>query len=312
MTILMTIAALMAINGGFLLIGITPFGFLEGMAGLMKPGNVSMKKRIKDSRKKKQLRGIRLLSAEVQAILRLTGREDAFSMLCILSMILFVAGVLLALSMGNTFLVPVLAAGLPLLPFHYVKFTASRQRKELNGELETALSMITASYLRNRNTIIQAVEENLPYLNPPVSEVFRTFLLESKLINSNLKEALEKLKLGIDNPVFREWVDAVEVCQDDHNLKTTLPPIVRKLSDMRVVTAELDLLIHEPVKEYITMVMLVLGSVPLMYFLNKEWYEILVSTGLGKILMAVSGTVIFVSVAAVVRHTRPIEYGEGG
>ena len=177
-----------------------------------------------------------------------------------------------------------------------------------NGELETALSMITSSYMRNKNTFLRAVEENLPYLNPPVSEVFRDFLMESKLIHSNLKEALEKLKLAIDSDVFQEWVEAVIACQDDHNLKSTLVPIVGKLSDMRVVSAELDLLIYEPVKEYITMVILVLGSIPLLYFLNQEWYKTLMFTAFGKMLLAISGGVIFFSLAAVVKHTKPIEY----
>ncbi len=75
-----------------------------------------------------------------------------------------------------------------------------------------------------------------------------------------------------------------------------------------MVSAELDLLIYEPVKEYITMVVLLLGSIPLLYFLNKEWYETLMFTGFGKVLLAVCGAVVFVSVAAVSKHTRPIEY----
>ena len=132
--------------------------------------------------------------------------------------------------------------------------------------------------------------------------------METKLINSNTAEALAGLKKGMDHAVFHEWVDAVIACQDDYNLKNTLPPIVSKLSDMRVVSAELDLLIYEPVKEYITMAVLLLGSIPLLYFLNKEWYETLMFTGFGKALLAICGTALFVSVAAVSKHTRPIEY----
>lgn len=248
------------------------------------------------------------LFMETKEILRVTGKSGMFSMLCVLSMLLFVVGVLMALTMKNTYMVPVLAAGLALLPFYYVKFTAGRHKKQVNSELETALSIITTSYLRGKNTIIRAIEENQPYLNPPVAEVFRSFLLQAKLINSNLKEALEQMKPGIDNGVFHEWVDAVIACQDDYNLKSTLPPIVAKLSDMRVVSAELDLLLMEPVKEYITMLALLLGSIPLMYFLNKEWYHTLLFTEFGKILLAVCGGMVFVSIAAVARHTRPIEY----
>ena len=300
MTILVTIAFFLAVTGSFLLLSLSPFSFLEGLAAYVQPKNPTLKSRIEKSRKNRQPRGLKLLFLETKETLRVTGKSGRFTVLCILSMLLFVLGVMIAL--------PVLAAGFALLPFYYVKFTAGRHKKQINTELETALSIITTSYLRGKNTIIRAIEENAPYLNPPVSEVFRNFLLQAKLINSNLKEALEQMKPCIDNAVFHEWVDAVVACQDDYNLKSTLPPIASKLSDMRVVSAELDLLLFEPVKEYITMIVLLLGSIPLMYFLNAEWYRTLMFTQFGKVLLAVSGVVLFVSIAAVARHTRPIEY----
>lgn len=308
MTILITIAFLLAVIGSFLLLDLSPFSFLEGLADLFQPKKLSMKSRIEESRKNKKNKGLKLLFLETKEILRVTGKKGLFSALCVLSMILFVVGVFMAMTMKNTYLIPVLAVGFALLPFYYVKFTAGRHKRQINMELETALSIITTSYLRGKNTIIRAIEENQPYLNPPVAEVFRNFLLQVKLINSNWKEALDQMKLGVDNTVFHEWVDAVIACQDDYNLKSTLPPIVAKLSDMRVVSTELDLLLTEPVKEYITMVVLLLGSIPLMYFLNASWYETLMFTEFGKILLAICGVVIFISVAAVAKHTRPIEY----
>ena len=308
MTILVTLAFLLAVTGSFILLSLSPFTFLEGLAVYIRPQKTSMKSRIEKSRKNKQPKGLKLLFLETKEVLRITGKSGIFTALCILSMLLFVVGAMIALTMKNNYLVPVLAAGLALLPFYYVKMTAGRHKRQINTELETALSIITTSYLRGKNTIIRAIEENQPYLNPPAAEVFRNFLLQAKLINSNTKEALAGLKTGIDNTVFHEWVDAVIACQDDYNLKTTLPPIVAKLSDMRVVSAELDLLLFEPVKEYITMVILLLGSIPLMYFLNKDWYQTLMFTEFGKVLLAICAGVIFLSVAAVAKHTRPIEY----
>jgi len=308
MTLLVTVAFLMAAGGCFIILELSPFEFLEGLAGYLTPKKTSIKSRIKASKRKKEPKGLKLLFIEVKEILRLTGKSGMFATLCVLSMLLFVVGVSIALTMENPMLVPVLAAGFALLPFYYVKFTASRHKKQINAELETALSVVTTSYLRNKNTIIRAIEENLPYLNPPVSEAFRNFLMEAKLINSNTKEAIAELKTTIDSDVFHEWIDAIITCQDDYNLKSTLPPIVAKLSDMRVVTAELDLLLFEPVKEYITMALLLLGSIPLMYFLNHSWYETLMLTAFGKTLLAICGAVIFVSLAAVAKHTRPIEY----
>ena len=308
MTILITIAFLLAVTGSFILLSLSPFTFLEGLAAYIRPQKTSMKSRIEKSRKNKQPKGLKLLFLETKEILRITGKSGLFTALCMLSLILFVVGAMIALTMKNSYLVPVLAAGLALLPFYYVKLTAGRHKRQINTELETALSITTTSYLRGKNTIIRAIEENQPYLNPPVAEMFRNFLLQAKLINSNTKEALAGLKTGIDNAVFHEWVDAVIACQDDYNLKTTLPPIVSKLSDMRVVSAELDLLLFEPVKEYITMVILLLGSIPLMYFLNQDWYQTLIFTEFGKVLLTICAGVIFLSVAAVAKHTRPIEY----
>ena len=56
------------------------------------------------------------------------------------------------------------------------------------------------------------------------------------------------------------------------------------------------------------MIVLLLGSIPLMYFLNAEWYKTLMFTQFGKALLAVCGVVLFISIAAVAKHTRPIEY----
>ncbi|MFA9399288.1 MAG: type II secretion system F family protein, partial [Clostridiaceae bacterium] len=163
------------------------------------------------------------------------------------------------------------------------------------------------SYMRSES-IITAIEENINYMNPPVSDVFKGFLTQTKLINSNIKMALENLKRKIANDVFREWVDSVIACQEDKNLRTTLIPIVSKLSDMRIVGAELDYLLYEPMKEFITITILLIGNIPLMYFLNKEWYETLMFTSFGKAILAVCITVIFIALSAVIKLTKPVEY----
>ena len=41
--------------------------------------------------------------------------------------------------MNNVLMVPVLAVGFALLPFYYVKFTASKHKKQINPELEKKL-----------------------------------------------------------------------------------------------------------------------------------------------------------------------------
>lgn len=59
---------------------------------------------------------------------------------------------------------------------------------------------------------------------------------------------------------------------------------------------------------HITMAFLLIGNIPLLYFLNKDWYDVLVNTGFGKGILAVCLLVLLISFAAVIRLTKPVEY----
>ena len=58
MTLLVTIAFFMAVAGCFIMLELSPFVFLEGLSGYLRPKNHSMKNRIKDSKKKKEPKGL--------------------------------------------------------------------------------------------------------------------------------------------------------------------------------------------------------------------------------------------------------------
>lgn len=307
MIFLIMLAFIGLIAGSFLLMGLSPLEFADNLVKPLRNRKIPIGKQIDEIKFPRKLRGIRKTIHETKEVLTLTGKSGKFGTLCVLSFFLMVSGVLFSILMDNYFMIPVTAVGMEMMPFWYVLFTAHSYKKHMNAELETALSIITTSYLRNES-IITAVEENLAYMNPPVADIFQGFLAQSKLISVNIKQALEAMKPRLDSHVFHEWIDAMSACQEDKTLKTTLTPIISKLSDMRVVSAELDYMMYEPLKEFITMALLLVGNIPLMYFLNKEWYSVLVNTGFGKAILAVCGAVVFVSLAAVIRLTKPIEY----
>ncbi|MCB7372867.1 hypothetical protein LI003_23520, partial [Bacteroides caccae] len=79
-----------------------------------------------------------------------------------------------------------------------------------------------------------------------VQDVFQRFLTRIKHIDPDMDAALHDLKYAIDNEVWQEWCEAVMACQTDRSLKSTLTPIVSKLSDMRVVNGELENLVFGP------------------------------------------------------------------
>ena len=76
----------------------------------------------------------------------------------------------------------------------------------------------------------------------------------------------------------------------------------------QATNADLEYMITGPRKEFITMVFLVAGNIPLMYMLNKVWYGFLMHSVVGQIILAISAVLIFVSTAIVLKLTKPIEY----
>ena len=98
--------------------------------------------------------------------------------------------------LGNVFLIPILATGFLFLPFWYIRLMEHHYKKAIASELETALSIITTAYLRSED-ILTAVNENIYYLNPPVSSAFQDFLVRMKVINPDMEAALKELRKKI-------------------------------------------------------------------------------------------------------------------
>ena len=267
----------------------------------------SIKSQIDEATSRKKKRFVLRQIEEISEIMRLTGREDKIPVIFIACGVSAIVGVVVASLFHNAFMIPVLGVGMLFLPVWYIRLTASHFKKDISEELETALSIISTAYIRNED-IVTAVEENISYLNPPIKNVFADFLVQLKLIDSDVVKAIENLKTKVDNDVFHEWCDALIQCQSDRSLKSTLTPIVTKLSDIRVVNSELELLLAEPRKEFIIMAMLVVANIPLMYFLNQDWYAVLMHSTIGKLVLAVDFAAIFICAAFVVKLTRPIEF----
>ncbi len=248
MTALLLTACVGMITGAFLIFRISPMDFTLGVFRRLTAGPKSIRDEINETTHRKKPGFFRREISEAQTILQATGKEERFPMLCAASLLLFAVGAGIATIMNNLLLVPVLAAGMMFLPFWYIKLTAGHYRKAVTAELETALSIITTAYLRSED-LQTAVEENINYLNPPVQGVFRSFLTRIKHIDPDMNAALAELKSAIDNEVWREWCEApLRLPVRPQPIKSTLNPIVAKLSDMRIINGELENLVFAPRK----------------------------------------------------------------
>lgn len=256
----------------------------------------------------KPARGFFTQDYEIRQILRDMGREDRYEAVTRLTLLLFAVGAVLALLINNVYMVPILGIGFSLLPIWYLRSTAASYKKHLNEELETAISIITTSYLRTED-LLRSVRENLSYINEPVKASFQAFVWESELINANTTSTINSLKMKIPDQIFHEWANILIQCQSDRSMKNTLPTIVQKFSDVRIVQSELEAMMQGPRREAITMMFLVIANVPLLYFLNKDWFHTLIYTTPGKIALAICAAIILFSLTRIMKLSRPIEYG---
>lgn len=246
-------------------------------------------------------------SYEVEQLLKATGRANRFDNVKKFSLIGFAVGSVIALLIQNPFLVPIFGAAFAYIPVLYVRASAQAYKKNLAGELEGALSIITTSYLRT-DDILKSVKENIAFINPPVKAHFEDFILESERINANTVSALNRLKLKIPNVIFHEWVNTLIRCQSDRSMKNTLTQTIQKFSVVRTVQAELETNIAEAKREAFMMMGMVVLNVPLLYVINRDWFETLVYTTAGKAALAVCALIIFFSLIRIMKLSKPIEY----
>lgn len=234
------------------------------------------------------------------------GKTSNFTIVCCSTLVLFAAGVIVAALIHNYWLVPAFAIGFSCIPYLMVKSSMEAYKKHISEELETTLSIVTTSYLRC-DDIIEAVKENIDYIKPPLKEHFMAFINDATYVTST-EQALINLRDKVDNAIYWEWCESLIQCQSDRVLKDTLQPIVNRLTDVRVVNGEISAMLASCRMEYYSMVAMLVGSIPLLYVLNKDWYDTLVHSTPGQATMGFCAIVILITYLFLLKFTEPIEY----
>lgn len=273
---------------------------------LLKPKKrVRIGKEILKRKKIREKKGFFRMISDAKQLLILSNRKTFLSWITILSFCFMMIGALFGIQTKNYFLVPVTTVAFGILPYLFVIFRSITWQKSLTEELETVLSIITTSYYRKED-IVKAIEESIPYINPPIRSVFEEFLMKANFINSNIKSSLRELQVKVHNDIWKEWIEMVIACQDNKEKKMVLTPIVQKLSDNRILTEELAGMLYAPVKEYIVMVILFFVNFPALSVLMPEWYRPLVNSQIGKFVIALCSALILFSVPRVMSLAKPI------
>ena len=306
MTIVYLVCFLLMAIAIILLLGLTPESITEDIMRFASPKQ-TLRDKVLTARGKKKSRKLTVELNRIRDALYSTGKGSQFTLACAGSLLGIIAGCVVAVAIDNYFLIPVFAFAFALIPFGFAKRTINYYDKHIQEELETALSIITTSYVRS-DDIVTAVAENVQYLKPPVKDIFAGFVAENRMITSNIKQSIKHLKERVNNSIFGEWCDTLIACQEDRTLKDTLMPIVAKLTDVRIANSEIKgMLSAARIEDYMMAGMLV-ANIPLLYFLNKDWYNALMNTIAGKITLAVSALAIVITALFMFKWTKPVEY----
>ena len=306
MTFVYLICFLLLTVGAVLLLKLTPERITGDLMRFVSPKQ-TLRDKVLTRKGKKKSRKITVELRRIKDALEQTGKGNQFAVACATSLLLMIVGCVIAIMIDNPFLVPVFAIAFAMIPFIYAKRTVAYYDNHVKEELETALSIITTSYVRT-DDIVSAVKENIQYLKPPVKDIFAGFVAENMMISSDVKQSIRHLKEKVNNSIFAEWCETLVACQDDRTLKDTLMPIVTKLTDVRIVNNEIKGMLSSARIEYYMMTGMVVGNIPLLYFLNKDWFNALMFTTLGKLVLAICGLVIIVTAVLMLRFTKQIEY----
>ena len=297
---------ILLVAGTFLILELTPETVTDDIMHMVVPEQ-TLRDKVLIAQKKKKSRKITKALLHMREALTATGKSSQFTITCAASLMLMIAGCIAAVMINNFFMIPVFALAFASLPFLFARNTITAYDKHIREEMETALSVVTTSYIRT-DDIVTSVKENLTNLKPPIRDIFAGFVGDAMMVSSDTKAALRNLRDRIDNDIFAEWCDTLIACQDDRTLNDTLLPIVSKLTDVRIVNNELKTMLDAVRNEYLTMELLVVGNIPLIYALNKDWFSSLMFTTPGKIVLAVCGMTILITAMFMLKFTKPIEY----
>lgn len=234
-----------------------------------------------------------------------TRQEYRYSVTMAECFALSIIGMIIGVLAKNIFLIPCLGLGLFFIPLWRLKVYHIKYDKYMAMQLESSLSLITASYLRN-NDIIESVSENIPNISGFLRDYFEEFIAEYK-VNANLKSCIRSLQKKINNPVFREWCDCLIRTYENSDMKENLITIANKLSTIRIVQDDLDAQLHQSIIEFLIMMGILVVVYPLVYVVNKDWFALYATTP-GKISIAFTVAVAFYSLGKLFNVMTPIKY----
>lgn len=300
------IVFILLIVGFFLILNLSPKTISSDLDEILNPKDKIKTKVLKAQNKKKTNKFMGFLK-EMQNTMSFMGQSNKFTIVCLFSIILSAIGIISCVYIDNIFLAPAFLIGFFSIPFIFVRLYSYSYAKQLQNELEIALSQITTSYQRT-DDITGSIEENLKNLHPIIKTPFEEFVNQIKYINSNERQAIEDLSTKIDNDIFKEWCNALIKCSQNRSLKYLLSPVIEKFSILRTIDSEISIAFSQNRFSFLVIAGIVWGNIPMLHMISKDWYKVLVSTTQGHFTIGLVALVTVICAIILIILTKPLKY----
>lgn len=169
-----------------------------------------------------------------------------------------------------------------ILPHAYLVLKKDKDSRETAENLESAMRIITHEYIHTLD-IQKAVEKAVDVIDH--DKPFRQFLVDCKMVSSNIERNLRKLEAKENNAFFSRWIDQLILVQSDRNQIGNLMPILDDMNDAKTAQRQNDTKIAGAWRDYFTMLFIILLSPLMIRIVQHEWYLYLVTTPVGKLLI---------------------------
>lgn len=190
-----------------------------------------------------------------------------------------------------------------ILPHAYLLVKNDKANRALAESLESAMRIITHEYIATLD-IQKAVENAVDVIDH--DKPFRQFLVDCKMVSSNIERNLRRLESKEHNAFFSRWIDQLILVQNDRNQVVNLLPILDDMNDAKTAQRQNDTQVAGAWRDYFTMLIIILLSPLLIRVVQYEWYLYLVTTSVGKILIiALLGSLVW-STGRAMKINKPI------
>ena len=221
---------------------------------------------------------------------------------------LFLGGAVFA----DFFLAVLMALAAIPLPLVIVLVRSREFARRESEQLEGLMSSVTNAYMAT-NSIISAFESYNNMRTKGIDARLRRigpvdeFLIEVYAIDPSVEAALRKLQARLNNRYFDDWVNMLIQCQRNRDLRFGLQPIIKAFNDSKIMQLEAESVMSQVWREYVLVVVLMFGIIPVLRLSNEVWFNILTHTVLGKTLVSAMIVAAFATAFYVLRVTRPLD-----